>query len=250
MTDVTTTDEAADAEADQVDDAEATDDGDGAVAERDAGGGAVDDLDFVEHVEPESPLKDRLLLPLIVPVLCMVAIALYTLNVSRVFLAGDSTSALVIATLITIGILAGAALFSASPRLRTSSLAMVMGLVLVIVVSAGLLSLGPSLGHGEGTGGPLPQPSGPAASTVTVEALADITYDAEDYPAKAGVVEIDLTGASGHTLQFRELNYQGFPLTTDGSPNKGKVTLKPGEYYIYCTITGHEATMHANITVT
>jgi hypothetical protein len=167
-----------------------------------------------------------------------------------VFLAGDSTSALVIASLITIGILVVGAIFSASPRLRTSSLAMVMGLVLVIVVSAGLLSLGPSLNTGEGGGGPLPQPTGAAKSTVTVEARANITYNASNYDATAGVVEIDLTGASGHTLQFRELNYKGFPLSTEGGATKGKVTLKPGKYNIYCTITGHAATMHATITVT
>jgi hypothetical protein len=244
MTEVTTTDDATETvAADEGTDAEAT------VA--DAGGAdGAEELDFVEPVEPESPIKDRLLLPFLVPVLCMVAVALYTLNVSRVFLAGDSTSALVIASLMTIGILAGGAIISASPRLRTSSLAMVMGLLLVIIVSAGLLSLGPSLSHGDEGGGPLPQPGGAAAATVTVEALTDITFDAEDYPTQAGVVEVDLTGASGHTLQFRELSYQGFPLTTDGGPNKGKVRLEPGEYYIYCTITGHEATMNATITAT
>lgn len=248
MTEVTT-DDATETDADQVDDSEAVDADGGAVVEAGEGAGA-DDIDFVERVESASPLKDRLLLPLLVPVLCMVAIVLYTLNVSRVFLAGDSTSALVIASLVTIAILVGGTIFSASPRLRTSSLAMVMGLVLIIVVSAGLLSLGPSLNTGESGGGPLPQPPGPATSTVTVEALANITYNAPDYAAKAGVVEFDLTGASGHTLQFRELNYKGFPINTEGGPNKGKVTLKPGTYNIYCTITGHAATMHATITVT
>ena len=47
-------------------------------------------------------------------------------------------------------ILRGASIISASPRLRTSSLAMIMGFVLVIVVSGGLLSLGPSLDDSEG----------------------------------------------------------------------------------------------------
>jgi plastocyanin len=259
MTDVTTTDPgspgADDAEA-GADDAEAgAHAGDAEVEAADAADGA----DGAERDEqrallpggiPEDPVKDRLLIPLLLPFLSMIAIALYTLNVSRVFLAGGSTIALGIAAGITISILAGGALISASPRLRTSSLVMVMGLVLVIVVSAGLLTLGPSLESGEGGGGPLPQPSGPAASTVTVAAQANITYNASDYPAKAGTVEIDLTGASGHTLQFREITYQGFPLSTSGGPSKGKVTLKPGQYNIYCTITGHAATMHATITVT
>jgi len=245
----TTTDETTEiVDADQDDDAAVTDGG----ATTEAGEGG--EIDFVEHVAPESPLKDRLLLPLLVPVLCMVAIALYTLNVSRVFLAGDSTSALVIASLITIGILVGGAIFSASPRLRTSSLAMVMGLVLVIVVSAGLLSLGPSLDTGEGGGGQLAQPKGAPGSTVTVTAGPGLTFDGvrfdKDFPATAGVVEIDYTGEAGHTLQFRTLDYQGFPLTTSGGPKQGKVQLKPGKYSIYCTIPGHAAAgMEATITV-
>jgi hypothetical protein len=249
MTEVTTTDDATETvAADEGTDAEAT------VADAGEGDGA-EELDFVEPVEPESPIKDRLLLPFLVPVLCMVAVALYTLNVSRVFLAGDSTSALVIASLMTIGILAGGAIISASPRLRTSSLAMVMGLLLVIIVSAGLLSLGPSLSHGEGGGGPLPQPGGAAAATVTVRAGPGQTFDGvrfeKDYPTQGGVVEIDYTGEAGHTLQFRTLSYEGFPLSTDGGPKKGKVRLEPGTYAIYCTITGHAAAgMQATITAT
>src|SRR5262245_11968339 len=143
------------------DDTETTD-----VVEGEDGHGG-DQLELAAAPEPEEPVKDRLLIPLLLPFLCMIAVALYTLNVSRVFLAGDSTSALVIAAGITISILVGGAIISASPRLRTSSLVMVMGFVLVIVVSAGLLSLGPSLNTGEeGGAGPLAQPTGAAASTV------------------------------------------------------------------------------------
>ena len=226
-------------------------DGADELAARDDDGDGADQLALPAGEIPEDPVKDRLLIPLLLPFLAMVAVALYVLNVSRIFLAGDSTSALVIAALITVGILAGAAIISASPRLRTSSLTMFMGFLLVIVVSAGLLSLGPSLQSEEGGGGgPIPQPSGPAASTVTVEAQPNITYNASNFDAKAGVVQIDLTGASGHTLQFREFESQGFPLSTSGGASKGKVELKAGTYNIYCTITGHAATMHATITVT
>src|SRR3954447_11005974 len=84
-------------------------------------------------------LDTRLLIPLVLPVLAIIAVGLYALNVSRVFLAGDSTSALVIATIITILILVGGAIISATPGVRTSSLAMMVGLIVVIVISAGLL---------------------------------------------------------------------------------------------------------------
>src|SRR4051794_31062077 len=66
-------------------------------------------------------LDTRLLIPLVLPVLAIIAVGLYALNVSRVFLAGDSTSALVIATIITILILVGGAIISATPGVRTSS---------------------------------------------------------------------------------------------------------------------------------
>jgi plastocyanin len=246
MSEITTTrdtdDEVSEVEAD---DTETTD----VVAGDDGHGG--DQLELAAAPEPEEPVKDRLLIPLLLPFLCMIAVALYTLNVSRVFLAGDSTSALVIAAGITIGILAGGTIISANPRLRTSSLVMVMGFVLVIVVSAGLLSLGPSLNTGEsGEGGPLAQPSGAAASTVDVEALASIKFNATDYAAKPGVVQVNLTGAAGHTLQFRTLDYKGFPLSTSGGATKGKVTLKAGKYAVYCTIDSHAAQgMEATITV-
>lgn len=246
MTEITTTRDTDDDEASEVagDDTETTD----VVAGDDGHGG--DQLELAAAPAPEEPVKDRLLIPLLLPFLCMIAVALYTLNVSRVFLAGDSTSALVIAAGITIGILAGGTIISANPRLRTSSLVMVMGFVLVIVVSAGLLSLGPSLNTGESAGGPLPQPTGAAASTVDVEALASIKFNATDYTAKPGVVQVNLTGAAGHTLQFRTLDYKGFPLSTSGGATKGKVTLKAGKYAVYCTIDSHAAQgMEATITV-
>jgi plastocyanin len=127
---------------------------------------------------------------------------------------------------------------------------MVLALVLLTVLSAGLLALGPSLETSEATGGPLPQPIGAPVATVTVEALVGAKFSGSDYEAKAGVVDFELTGATGHTLQFRGLAYEGFPLSTSGGPTKGKVRLAPGTYHIYCTVTGHAAQgMVATITV-
>jgi plastocyanin len=131
--------------------------------------------------------------------------------------------------------------------------AMMMTLVLVIVVSAGLLALGPSLDTGEGGGSTqLAQPKCTPVSTVSVEALASIKFNSTTYTATGGCVQMDYSGAIGHTLQFRTLDYKGFPLGTDtGKPKTGKVDLKPGTYKIYCTIDSHAAQgMEATITVT
>ena len=133
--------------------AEAGDAGDG------AGGEATTDAVAVPEGEAEEPIKDRLILPLLIPWLSIAAVALLVLNISRVFLAGDSTSALVIAALLTVGILLGASALSAAPGARTSSLAMFLVLSLVILVSAGLVSLGPSLNDSEGAQRPPRRPA-------------------------------------------------------------------------------------------
>jgi hypothetical protein len=123
--------------------------------------------------------------------------------------------------------------------------------VLLVVSMAGLVSLGPSLDEGEGGGGGYVQPTGPAKGTVTVEALAQIKFNATDYTAPAGIVQLDYTGATGHTLAIQDPKFDGFLLTTDaGGPKTGKVELAAGKYTLYCTVPGHEAQgMKATLTV-
>jgi plastocyanin len=197
-------------------------------------------------------LETRLLIPLLLPVLAIIAVALYAINVSRVFLAGDSTSALVIATIITILILVGGAIISATPGARTSSLAMVVGLVVIIVISAGLLALGPSIDTGQGQVSTQTAQCKAPTSTVNIEALASIRYSQSNYDAAAGCVEFKFSGATGHTMQFRKLDVKGFPIGSvgGGTPTSGNVELKPGTYDVYCTIDEHAAQgMVAPITV-
>ncbi|HEX5587474.1 MAG TPA: plastocyanin/azurin family copper-binding protein [Acidimicrobiia bacterium] len=197
-----------------------------------------------------KPVKDRLLLPLLVPVLSAIAVGMLAVNISRIFLAGSEDAALVLGIVITLAILGGASLLAAAPRLHTSSLAMITGLIVVIIVSGGLLTLGPSLDSGEEAAACTP-PTGDPVGTVNVEALQTIKFNATNYDAPPGVVEIDYSGAIGHTLAFREANVSCGELETPGPPNKEKVELKAGTTYnIFCTIPGHAAQgMEATITV-
>jgi len=91
----------------------------------------------------DTPLKTRVLLPFLVPLLSIAIVAVLVLNISRVFLAGDKDVALALGIVITLSILIGASLLAAAPRLRTASLAMILGGVLILVSGAGLVSLGP-----------------------------------------------------------------------------------------------------------
>jgi plastocyanin len=199
----------------------------------------------------DTPLKTRILLPFLVPLLSIGIVAVLVVNISRVFLAGDKDAALVMGIVLTLAILIGASLIAAAPRLRTASLALILGGVFIFVTGAGLVSLGPSLDEGEGAAAGYVAPTGPAVGTVDVEALASIKFNADAFTAPAGVVQFDYSGATGHTLAIQDPKFDGFLLTTDaGGPKTGKVQLAPGKYTIYCTVPGHEAQgMHAVLTV-
>jgi plastocyanin len=199
----------------------------------------------------DTPLKTRVLLPFLVPLLSIAIVAVLVLNISRVFLAGDKDVALALGIVITLGILIGASLIAAAPRLRTASLAMILGGVLILVSGAGLVSLGPSLDDGEGGASGYVAPTGPAKGSVAVEALPSIKFNATEYSAPVGIVQFNYNGATGHTLAIQDPKFDGFLLTTDaGGPKTGKVELAAGKYTLYCTVPGHEAQgMKATLTV-
>ncbi|HEY3671527.1 MAG TPA: plastocyanin/azurin family copper-binding protein [Acidimicrobiia bacterium] len=201
----------------------------------------------------DTPLKTRALLPFLVPLLSIAIVAVLVLNISRVFLADNKNTALAMAIIITLAILIGASLIAAAPRLKTSSLAVILGLVFVGVSLGGLASLGHSLDEGEAAAGnPNVNPPGAVKGTVGVVAFSTLKFNATEFTAPAGKVEFDYSGATGHTLAIQDAAFDGFLLTTDaGGPKKGSALLKAGQKYtIYCTVPGHEAAgMKATVTV-
>lgn len=189
-----------------------------------------------------EPLWTRGILPLALPFLSMLALAIWVINLSRTFITGGKEGALVIVMVVTITIMAGAALMSAAKRMRTGSSTMLVATLLMVVVTAGIITLGPSESHGEGEAGPTYQePKGPAVATLDVVAGPGTKFDSDSYTlSTSGIIEIIYEGQSGHTLAFKDQEYNGFLLKSPG-PDKGKADLPPGEYTIYCTIAGHEA---------
>jgi hypothetical protein len=194
-----------------------------------------------------TPVRSRFLVPVLLPLLSIGVVAVLVLDVSRVFLAGDEDAALLTGIALTVAILLGATLLAAAPRLHSSTIAVILGSVFLLLSVAGLLSLGPSLDDGTAATPEL----GPAKATVAVRANPNVTFDSDEYAAPAGVVRFDYSGAPGHTLAIRDPRFSDFELHTGGGgQSSGKVDLPPGKYALYCTVTGHAATMHATLTVT
>ena len=193
----------------------------------------------------------RAILPLALPVLSAIAVAVWVINLSRAFLAGGNKGALVVVMIITFSIMVGAATLSAMPRLRTSSSIMIVSGFVIVVISAGLVSLGPSE-EKEGAGGGYKVPKGAPVATLEVDALPSLKFQSKAFTTQAGVTEINYLDKGGtHTLNFdtTDANLKLFQLNVPPT-DKGKVELKPGKYTIYCATPGHRpAGMEATLTV-
>src|SRR5688572_32831003 len=85
----------------------------------------------VAELEPgprprNEALWTRVILPLALPILSTIAIAVWVVNLSRAFLAGGKQGALVIVIIMTVAIMVGAALMSAASQMRESSRLMIV----------------------------------------------------------------------------------------------------------------------------
>jgi plastocyanin len=197
--------------------------------------------------------KERFWLPLVLPIAAMAAVAVYVINLSRVFLAGgDGAGSVLTGSIVTGVILVGAAAISASPQLRASTLVMAVSLLLVVVMSAGFITLGPSEANGDGGDTGFAEPAGEPTSTLQVDALPSTDFQSDQFTVPAGILEITyFERAPNHTLVFEETEFDGFKLAVPGGPTKRKVEITEGEYTIYCDIPGHRAQgMEATLSVT
>ncbi|HSO96709.1 MAG TPA: plastocyanin/azurin family copper-binding protein [Acidimicrobiia bacterium] len=198
--------------------------------------------------------RTRLVLPIFLPVLAAFMVAVFVLNVSRVFLASGQTGALVMAVTLIVVILGGAAAISAAPRLRTSSLVMLVSGLFVVIMAAGLVAAPASVEKKSGGGG-LTEPKGPPAGPpVEVDALGTLKFQAAQFTATAGIVQVNYVSKDGnHTLTFDPPGPtpRAFLLNVPANGNvTHKVLLKPGSYTLYCTLPGHRAAgMVATLTV-
>lgn len=190
----------------------------------------------------------KFLLPLVVPIGVAATIIFYVLNVSRIFLASQSALAVTYATIITVLILAGGSALAAAPKLRSSSLTLMLGSGFLVLLMGGLISIGAASPKGESG----PVQCKPVTSKITIDALNTLKYAFPNgNTVKAGCVDITLTLDGNHTLLFDT------PPASNAFPELGATdkswagTLAPGDYKFHCTIPGHQAAgMVADLVVT
>jgi len=218
-----------------------------------SGGGVVHTALLEPTEDPKAEaLRSRLLLPLLMPIVGVLTIAFYAINLSRVLLAGGSTGGLITISVLTLVILAGVVWISSQPKLSTGALAVSVVVLFFLIGAAGLTTIGAAQPKQTAAPAGYVEPKGPAVATVEIDALPTLKFNATDFPTVAGVNEIRYVDQGGtHTLVFEDPKFRGFELNVSGTgDDSGKVDLPAGTYTVYCSIPGHRAAgMEATITV-
>ena len=198
------------------------------------------------------PNFERFVAPLLIPIIAVLGIVIFVLNLSRLFLSAHGHIPVVVGAIITGAILFGASIISNSGRLRSSSLNLLTIGFVLLIISGGWLVLGHSQVKGEG-GGTLPA-TGPCSGSITITALASLKFTPASLSYKTGIYCITLTGASGHTLDFDNpaTQYPGLQLNAPATKVSARIFFgQAGAYTFFCAVPGHrQAGMQGTINVT
>ena len=162
----------------------------------------------------------------------MLAVFLYVVNMSRVFLASGENASVLVGTIVTVGDPGRRRRHLGQPPAAHVDAGDDAAGFMVIVLSAGLLSLGPSEETAEGGGG-FKQPAGPPVATLEVDALPSLTFQATEFSTPAGITQINYNDLGGtHTLLFTDPKFERLPARhVPQGPKTGKVELEAGHVH-------------------
>jgi plastocyanin len=222
----------------------------------------TDDALPVVQEEPAAPVPfwqrpnvERYFMPLFVPIAVVLGIAIFVLNISRVFLAAHGHIPVVICSVVLVVILIGATIL-ANASLKTTSIAlMTTGFVFLVFVS-GWLVLGSSAQKVEGNG--TLAAAGPYNGEIKITAAptGGLTFAPSALTVQTGIylVTLDDGANAQHTLDFQDPTtmFAGLQVNTTGEKVQSRIFFgADGAYTYFCAITGHEAAgMKGLVTVT
>jgi plastocyanin len=192
----------------------------------------------------QRPYVERFLVPLVLPVVVVVAIVVYVLNVSRMFLSVHGHIPVVVGTVITVTILLGATLLSASPRLRPTSVVLITAGFLFTLSLGGWISLGASENKEGGETLLAADLQAKQAKDVTAAPGGALAFAPPEIDATTGIVKFNVAfAAAGHTFAMQDPSTLMAELKPPATETLPAVAYfgKPGDYEYLCTIPGHEA---------
>src|SRR5262245_26749834 len=189
----------------------------------------------------ERPGVDRYLVPILLPLIVVGVVVLFILNISRIFLSTHGNVDVVVGALFLLAILVGASILSASPNMRSSSLALIGGGFVLIVLMGGWITIGSSEEKGGGTT-TLPA-EGPTAGAFATESSNALKFAPPAGTLTTGINKITLTDQGGeHTFHLEDETtlMDTLHVNNAGDSVSGRAFFsQAGDYVFYCTIPGH-----------
>lgn len=197
--------------------------------------------------------RDRVLVPLIVPLVAVALIAVVVLNYSLLLLAIEGTPAVVLAMATASALLGGATWFSLRGWASSASTLTTLALAGIVVIGAGFVSFA-SLDEeqakpSETAAGAVQKPGPP---DVVIHAI-DIGFTEKRVTTPAGLIKIAEVndGRIPHTLVLEGVPDLKLAVASHGQRDDATVGLKPGTYTYYCDVPGHrQAGMEGVLVVT
>lgn len=184
---------------------------------------------------PSNELRERTILPVLIPVAAILVTEIVVFSLSRVLLAAGERLAVVVAFGASLGILIGATAIAGSRRMRTSSIAGLLAIALIGVVAAGALALqrGPAYVREAAADRPVLK--------VSAKNIAFSTKTLELSPA-GSVIEFNNADTQPHNIaifgdeSMTKVLFRGQILQPGQKANYEVGQLKPGKYRFHCDV--------------
>lgn len=183
-----------------------------------------------------ADLRERAVLPILIPLVAIVLTEIVVFSMSRVLLAMDKNGAVVVALAVAVAILVGAAFIAARPRMSSSA---ILGLLVVlglfaVVAGAAAMRQGPHYLKEEAANRP----------KIDVSA-ADLAFDTDRLELSPGGAIINFKNADSqpHNIaiypseeQLDEPLFKGEIVSAGGSATYEVGAIEPGEHYFHCDV--------------
>lgn len=202
----------------------------------------------------KEDFRNRVLLPIFLPLLALAGIIGFAFALSRVLLAVSEAASNFIALFVALYLLALAGMISARPRISSKALGvgLVVGLLSVgvagvLAAQAGMRELHHEEEHAEGE---------PAEAAVELPEGAQVWVAVDNkfseaptsIPAGEAIIAIRNDGGAPHNVTFEEADVK--VQAAGGQAASDTYELEPGTYTYYCDVPGHrQQGMEGQVTV-
>jgi len=199
--------------------------------------------------------RDRVLIPLLVPLGALAIIVVVVLNVSRVLLALEERSGphtvVAVAIMVASAILFGCTYIASRGEERSSGTVRLLSVAGIMVIIAGFIGF-EAIQEDQTKAKAAAAASAPAKPDLVVEAF-DLGFKEKELkigPGKAVIQEVN-TGATAHTLVIDGVpSGRKLSVPQGGAKDQATFDLAVGTYTYYCDIPGHrQAGMEGKLVV-